>query len=85
MFNAESYWSEIINLACTNKTSFPSSEPTCSGRCDDGPDESFPCQCDDDCEERDDCCADYFSYCTGNVLFVILTKIIQGRESRKTF
>ena len=33
------------------------------GRCDDGYDETMPCQCNDKCEQYNNCCADKEEVC----------------------
>ena len=45
-----------------------SSEPSCVDRCSSAIDPMFPCQCDDNCTARLDCCPDYMISCSGRFL-----------------
>ena len=47
---------------------FISSEPSCVDRCSSEIDPMFPCQCDDNCKARKDCCSDYNILCSGRHL-----------------
>ena len=44
--------------------------PTCSGRCEETTeDPTYPCQCDEGCYARGDCCDDYANLCRRKLIF----------------
>ena len=60
---------------------FISPEPSCVDRCSSVIDPMFPCQCDDNCTARHDCCPDYRILCSGKytTLCIHFCQIVSAR------